>query len=1206
MDRPVPRHLIAAVALCGCAAAAAEDPVWPLAHQELIRNAHFWEARGRGDLAQLALKKLVAARPDSPEALLELGELDLRLNEFADAAQVESELARRFKGSSSAREFATEYRIATRDRLQFASIRRLVEIGHTSEARAALKRLFPQGPPGASLGIDYYLLLASTPDGLTAAYAGIRRLAHSHPDDPRYQLALAQLMLRQRYTALAGLTLLQQLVLRDDVRTEDADRLLASGLLRLGAERAPARAINAYLARHPEDAEVRVLRDEQERASEERGLLSPATLSRVLPGLQQRLAKDLASGPGGAEARSQARLWLDRSRGSLNNRHEVRAAAELRAALAFYRQDYESEIGIAENLESQGLAAEAGELLASAARLAPQSTWLFETRVRWLIAHGESASAIELLRARVLGRKWTAQARDKLLASALEQRASEEAKAGRVDSAISALEAAIRLAPRDAWMRYRLAEYYRGRGEPEHGRSLMEQGVRSAPDVPEMRYAQALYLSHLQDYAAACAAIEGIEAVRRTEAMNALHDRMQVALARANARRLKAAGDLVGAREALLAVEPLAAHSIDLAEQLAYSWIDLGSAEHGIGLIQPYVGGAGANDSAVLLRWARVLNSADDDVRLSTALAQLRSMPQLSAADRIDVQHLQRALDLRTIRDLERQGKLAEAARRLDALLTDQPQDRQLRVRRADLYLLAGQPRAARDRYAALVAEDPDDLDTRLAYVRALTESGDIAIARAQLQAVEEHMPAGDQELHISLARRQFALGAAARALGTLQPLLAVASPRPDVLMLAGRAELALRHFAQARGYFEQAAQLASGPDGLAARRASQEIADRLESSVTAGLMLRHQPGSPGMSQIDALTIPSSWVLARNYESRYTARADAVALDAGRAGADGQSPPLIGTIQAAGPGAAPRFTNGRQAGLSPAVGYQSDSVVADIGSTPLGFLLPSIVGGIEWTPTWHSADLAFGMARRAVTSSELSYAGLRDPITGTTWGGVVQTGPYAGFGIYRENYDVSASVRLADITGTRVPDNQFVGVRLSSSWKLFARPEMRTDAGVTVNYWNYQRNLSNYTFGSGGYYSPQSYVSVSTRIELAGTRAGWTYKARAAVSYSVSQVSSIAFYPDDAALQAAAARVPLPSGYSSPYFSGYHSTGVGLSAYAAAERRVTGGLVVGVMLDIDRTDFYHPTTIEIYLRHAFGSSATRNLSPPRPVRPYSP
>src|SRR3981189_1925812 len=146
---------------------------------------------------------------------------------------------------------------------------------------------------------------------------------------------------------------------------------------------------------------------------------------------------------------------------------------------------------------------------------------------------------------------------------------------------------------------------------------------------------------------------------------------------RPGTRRSKAAGDLAGPRAALLAVEPLAAHSIDLAEQLAYSWIDLGSAEHGIGLIQPYLGGAGAKDPAVLLRWARVLNSADDDARLSAALAQLRTMVQLRAADRIDAQHRQGALGLRPIRESERQGKLAEAARRLDALLADEPQDRQ-------------------------------------------------------------------------------------------------------------------------------------------------------------------------------------------------------------------------------------------------------------------------------------------------------------------------------------------------------------------------------------------------------------------------------------------------------------------------------------------------------------------------------------------------
>lgn len=1212
MERLVPRRLIASLALAWCAAASAAAPPWPLANQELIHNSRYWEAHARGDLAQAALRKLIAARPDLPEALLELGELDLRLGDFADAAQAEGELARRFSGSAAAKEFGIEYRMATRDRLRLASIRRLVELGRGSEAQAELKRLFPQGPPGAGLGIDYYLLLASTPHGRSAAYAGLRALAQRHGGDPRYQLALAQLMARDSNSALAAVRMLEGLARRDDVRSDEVDQLLASALLRLGPERAPGRSIDAYLARHADDAEIAALRNDQTRLAEERGLLSPDSLSRVLPALHARLSKDLSAsknlsaGSGSGEARAEARLWLDRSRASLNEGQKARAATEMRAALAFYHGDYEGEIPLAEDLERQGRSGEAGELLASAVRLAPQSTWLFETEVRWLIGHGESSAAAQLLRERALGRKWTAQSRDKLLLAALEKRASEEAERGQIEAAIADLETAVALAPRDAWLRYRLAEYYRGQHAVARGRSLMSEGVRIAPDSPEMRYALALYLSHLEDYAAAYAAIDGLDAAHRSDEMQSLHDRMRVALARAEAARLKSAGDLDGARAALLDAEPVATHGIDRAAQLAYAWIELGFPERGIALVQPYVSGAGAPDPAALQVWARVLNSADDTARLPGVLAQLRAVASLTAADRADIERWQRSLDLREIRALERQGSLLEAARRLDKLLAADPHDRELRVMRADLYLREGDARAARDRYAGLVAEDPDDLDTRLSYVRALTESGDLELARSQLEVLEARMPAGNEELRIGLARRQLALGAGAKALATLESLLAASSPRPDVLMLAGRAELSLRHFARARAYFEQATLSATGPEAFAAVREGQELADRLASSGTAGVMARHQPGTAGMSQIDAVTIPSAWVFANGYESRYTARADAVTVDAGRASGSGPSVPLIGTLQAAGPAAAPRYGNARAAGVSPALGYQTDSLALDLGSTPLGFLLPNIVGGIEWTPSWHGADLTLGLARRAVTSSELSYAGSRDPITGAKWGGVVQTGPYAGFGIYRENYDLSASVRASEITGTRVLGNQFAGARFGGSRKLLAWPDMRLDLGVTVNYWNYSHDLSNYTFGSGGYYSPQSYVSVAAPVELAGRHAGWVYKLRASISYSVSEVRSSAFYPNDVALQAAAAREPLPSGYTSPYFSGYHGSGVGLSAYAAAERPLTNGLVLGMSFDIDRTDYYHPTTISLYLRHSFAPSVTRTASPPRPVRPYNP
>jgi predicted Zn-dependent protease len=1200
MEPFVPRRLIAASACC-CWTLAAAGPGLPPAEQELLHSARFWEVHDRGDLAQLALKKLVAARPDQPEPLMELGELDLRLNDFQAASRVETELSRRFAGAAAARDFATEVRVATRDRLRFASIRRLIELNRTSEVKPELERLFPQGAPGGTFGIEYYQLLARTPGGAAPARAGLERLAQAHAGDPRYQLALAQLMVGHGDSALEGVTLLNELIRRDDVRRDDADRMLASGLLRLGAERAPEPILSAYLARNPRDAELASLRGEQQRLREERGLESDATAAQALPTLQRRLAVELASGAVPAAARGAARTWLERSRSSLEAHQARRAAAELRAALALQRGQYESEIAIARDLDAQGLTPEADELTASAAQLDPRSTWLLETYVRGLLARGDSTKAIELLRGRPLTRKWTAQSRDALLASALEQRASEAAKAGRVDAATADLEVAVRLAPRNPWMRYRLAGYYKDRGDAAHGCELMQEGVKAAPDVPEMRYAQALYLSQVDAYADALAAIDGVDAAHRTEGMNALHDRVRVVLARTEARRLRAAGDLSGARAALLAVEAVASRSFDRARELAYSWIELGDGEHGIGLVEPYLAGRGADDPHVLLGWAQILNSADDAARLRPVLAKLRATP-LDAADQADRAHLQRAFDLREIRALERQRDYAGAARRLDALLASEPQDRQLRVARAELDLMAGRPRAARDRLASLTAEDPDDLDTRMSYVRALTDSGDSALASAQLEAVETRMPAADDELHLSLARRQLALGYRDRALATLRPLLAQARPRPDVLMLAGRAELARGHLRQARDYFDRAAEVSNGPEALAARRASGEVGERLQSSVTAGLIGWHQPGDPGMSQLDLYSLPSAWVSARDDGSRVVARADAQVLDAGRFSTAPGRLPLLGTVQAAGPGAVLRDTSVRQAGLSPAIGYENRTLAADIGATPLGFLVTNIVGGVEWTPAWRSLDLTLGVARRAVTSSELSYAGLRDPVTGTIWGGVVQSGPYAGFGIYRENYDISGSVRLQELSGTHVPNNQLAAARWSSSWKFYSAPDLRADAGVTVNYWDYQHNLQNYTFGSGGYYSPQSYLSLSLPLELEGERSGWRYRVRLAPSYSASRVSDESFYPNDPVLQAAARAQPLPSGFSAPVFPGYHSSGFGFAASAAGERQLSEALVLGLLVDINRTDYYHPTSIGIYLRHAFGArpapvTTLRTLSP---------
>lgn len=1216
-------------------AAVAHGVEWPSTSEALLHSARFWEAHDRGDLAQQTLEKLIAARPDSPEGLLELGELDLRLGNVAGAAQVLNQMNTRFKGSPAARDFELEYRVATRERVELASIKRLIELGRGAEARLALDRLFPQGAPDAALGIEYYRLLASTPDGWPRSYAGLKRLVDHHPEDPRYRLALARHLLRRPERALEGAMVLQQLARRDDLRVADVDQLLASSIKELGYRRAPPQIVRDYLARHPNDPEVTTVRSQQERALEEQRLLSRNALATVEPELQRQLLRQLQaaldrqrrddvaarhafalaqlaspdfpqSGPSFRvvfdDATLAAALWRERSRRSIQEGRERLAVAELRAALAFHRKDYEAQIAVAEDIEAQGASEESGELLANASGLDPRSSWLFETHARWLIDHGHAADAVALIERRALDQRWTARARDDLMASALNQRAAARSATGDVAAAIGDLEAAIELAPRDPWMRYRLARLYRSRQALERGRALMSEGVQLAPDA-EMRYAQALYLFSLDDYPAAFTAVDGIEEGQRSADMNALHDRLQVALARASAERLKNSGDTDAARAALLQVESLARRHIDRAHELADAWIEIGEAEHGISLLDAFRTGAAADDSPVLLTWAQVLNSAGDSVRLGAALDQLRARPSLSEQERLEVARLQRALDLRTVRSLARARRFAEAARRLNELLAREPQDRSLRVACADLAMTAGEARLARDRYAALVQEQPQDLDTRFSYIRALTDSGDIALARLQLQAVEGQVPTDDVDLRLSLARRQLALGDASAAVLTLHAL-PESPPRADVLLLAGRAELAQHHFAIAHGYFEQAERAGNGDDVVAARDALEAIDGRLQSGMGAALLVLHRPGQPGLSQLDAVTIPTSWRFARGYEQRFTGHADAVTLDIGHLSGDFNTAALLGTTQAAGPLSAQHYSNGQQSGLSLGVMYQTDALAVDVGSTPLGFLLPNIVGGIEWTPTWNSADLSLGIARRAVTSSELSYAGLRDPITGKAWGAVVQSGPYAGIGLYRERYSVSGSLRFTELAGTRVLGNQFFGAQAATDWTFFSREDVEIDAGLTLKYWNYQHNLANYTFGSGGYYSPQSYVSLAVPLELTGARVGWIYRLRISVARSVSDSEQIAFYPNDAVLQRAALRSPLPSGYDAPFFAAGHSSATSFSAYAAFEREVAHALVMGAMLDMDRTDYYHPTVISLYVRHAFASWTPR--APPRPIRPYNP
>lgn len=909
-----------------------------IAGHELLQSARRWESRQRGDLARLALEKLVTARPNSPEALLELGELDLRMSDFAAADQVLRRLEQRFPGSAATRSMSIQYRLATRDRLQWLSVQRLAQLGKGHEVRRELQRLFPEGAPEGAIAIQYYRLLAVTPGGQAEAIRGLQALAAKHPNDPRYRDAVEQ--------------------------------------------------VQPIVAASPPGKRQAAQTKPSERATSS----APTPMASV-------------------EAIAAAADWEKRSRAAAAVQQLQLASLQLQAATALRAGDFEALIGVADRLDSLGSSDQAGELLATGSNLAPGSTWLFEARTRWLIAHESANEALQLLDARAIDAAWTGNKRDGLRAVALAARARAALAVSDEDAAMADLTAAIELQPTDPWTRHRLATLLARRDRKARGIELMNAGATLTPGNPQMRFAQALYFETVDEPRQALAAIDAIPAESRDADMNAVRDR------------------------------------------------------------------------------------------------------------------------------------------------------------------------------------------ARLAIVRELIDAGDTLQARTLLADIRAHASPDDVGVQLNIAYREWQLGNAHATAEIAERLARIAPERADIAMLAARAKNAQRDFGAARDYFKRAEAVGDADTALTARQSREQIETRLHNWMAIGSEVRHKPGDAGISRFDSVVISSLWHYALDYEQRLWMQADAVSIDAGRLGGSFDAAADFGSIRAAGPTAQRRYSNEAQDGLALGLGYVTDHFAADIGSTPLGFEMSRMVGGVEWRPDLPDVSMSLGFSRRAVTSSVLSYGGMRDPISGQHWGAAVQTGPYADAGIYRERYSVAAAVRFSDITGRHVLDNRFFGARAAADWKLYSEPHARVSVGLTANYWKFDHNLQNYTFGSGGYYSPQSYLSIALPLEAWGEYRDWSYRLRGSIAHSQSRTDSIAIYPKDPALRSAVG---------SAVFAGDRNGGsTSFSFYAALERQLSSRWVLGMKLDIDRADYYEPTVFALYLRHTLAPWTTRIAVPPRSIQAYN-
>jgi len=177
-----------------------------------------------------------------------------------------------------------------------------------------------------------------------------------------------------------------------------------------------------------------------------------------------------------------------------------------------------------------------------------------------------------------------------------------------------------------------------------------------------------------------------------------------------------------------------------------------------------------------------------------------------------------------------------------------------------------------------------------------------------------------------------------------------------------------------------------------------------------------------------------------------------------------------------------------------------------------------------------------------------------------------------------------------------VASNDTLQLRLATDRDIADTASVRLNLGATVSLWRYRRNLGFHSFGQGGYYSPQRYVSLAAPVQAQGRSGPWSYEVRASLGLSKTFEADTAYYPTDAALQRAAGN-PVHAG-------GGSGGGISRSLRADVERRLTPHWSAGASFSADRSAYYAPTQWLFYLRH-HGVVQDGAVPLPRPLKPYS-
>ncbi|MGF6456821.1 cellulose synthase subunit BcsC-related outer membrane protein [Pseudomonas frederiksbergensis] len=1004
---------------------------------------------------------------------------------------------------------------------------------------------------------------------------------------------------------------------------------VARGLkaLKEGDQATAEQAFQARLKSRPDDADalggLGVIRQQQHRLAEAEKLLSQAT--RQNDGSRWQVALN------------EVRYWsaLQQARDAQAKGQTAQAQVLVNQALRLNPNGGDARLALADIQASAGQFDDAQRnyrQILNQRRDDPQAQ---EGLVNLLLKSGKNDEALQLINSlpatgqAKIGQSARLQAlRATQLAALAEQRND-------LPAARNALQDALRVEPDNIWTRFALARLNLAMGEPQKARDLINAMLQARPDNADALYVSALLSVQMGEWKAAQTTLGRLRPDQRTPDMDALAADVSLNLQLSQAIELGKRGQRQEALTLLDRIQPTANNSPDRTANLASAYVDIGEPTRALALMRGQLQNTTAPSADFILQYAAVLLKTGEDAQVNEILRDLQNRP-LNAPARKRFDDLLYRYRIRQADQLRERGNLASAYDTLAPALAQRPGDSAAVAALARMYSANGDTAKALELYKPLLQRQPNDPQLLLGAADAAVLAQDTAFAEQALQQLLK-TESGNPQTLTEAARRYQNMGQTGTATDLLRKAVAIEQSekrRSQGGQLAG-STVAPNPFAGISGPRSEVSRdtlLAAIPPpvqempgsvrshtpfGIDAPPRPQQASNRFESQlpraalvsedispaqlalnkilqersayVTQGVSIRSNNSESGLSKLTDVETPLEINIPLD-ESRVALRVTPVSLNAGSVSGDALS----------------RFGSGAQSdgvgsqkaegvGLSVAIQRPADGFKADLGTTPLGFKYTTATGGISIDrPVSDSSNVRYGVSvsRRPVTDSVTSFAGTTDKRSGQSWGGVTANGGRGQLSFDDNEVGAYGYASWHQLLGNHVESNSRSELGSGVYWYLQNATDSKLTVGLSMTGISYANNQDYFTYGHGGYFSPQTFFALGIPVTWAQRTGRLTYQVKGSVGVQHFEQDSADYFPNDKALQAA----------SGLRYEGQNKTGIGYSVAAAAEYKVASNFLLGANLGLDNAHDYQQLSGALSLRYQF-----EDISGPMslPVSPYT-